>query len=261
MVNKIAILSFLLVLVSCQDNTENSNNGISATSKSTPKMNALQRKVDNINTNAEDLNVANSLSYRHNDGSIEEVFAYLNQQQQIVKVEEKFKNGKEGDSGVRFFYFEKGKKIMTVERFIDVKKRDGKFLERVSFYDKSGKPFASKERVTLYEEDLEKIEFSAINPYDCSIETAENVLNQKGVFSTTFQGFASDGPIDYLIVGGPGETGFASALAVQYADQTTNYLKSNQERMVDSPLLVEFEKMMDERKLEFQVLTRVEIKK
>jgi len=261
MVNKIVILGLLLVLVSCQNNAENNNNDAPAVSENTSGMTELERKVDNINTNAGDLIVANSLSYQHNDGSTEEVFAYLNLEQQIVKIEEKFKNGKQGDSGVRFFYLEKGKKIMTLERFIDVKNRGGKFRERVSFYDKSGKPFASKERITLYEEDLEKIEFSAINPYDCSIETAENVLNQKGVFSTTFQGFASDGPIDYLIVGGPGETGFASALAVQYADQTTNYLKSNQERMVDSPLLVEFEKMMDERKLEFQVLTRVEIKK
>ena len=259
MINKVVIISFLLLLAACKNNSKKvAEKDLFA--KITPQMSEIQKMVDQITTNAGDLTVANSLSYQHNDGSTEEVFAYLNSDNQIVKVEEKFKNGVIGNSGVRFFFLNKGKKIMTIERFIDAA-NSGKFHERQSFYDENEAPFATQERLTLYEEDLEKMKFTAIKPFNCSIETAENVLNQKGVYSTTFQGFASDGPIDYLIVGGPGETGYASALAVQFADPTTSFLKSNQEKMVNSPLIVEFEKMMDERKLEFQVLTRVEIDK
>ncbi len=258
MINKFAIFSVLMFFASCTNNSEPSLETL-GTDNVNPQTIEIQQKIDEINANIEVLTVANSLFYQHNDGSTEEVFAYLDKDQKIVKLEEKFKVKKEGNSGVRFFYFEKGKRIMSIERFIDVQNGGGKFRERKSYYDKNGLPFATEERLTLYEEDLEKIDFESVKPYDCSIETAENVLNQRGLFATTFQGFASDGPVDYLIVGGPGDSGFASALAVQFADQTTNYLKANQERLVNTPLIVEFEKMIDERKLEFQVLTNVKI--
>lgn len=258
MIKKFAFFICLILVASCQNTAESpTENSVETTSN--PKVDEIQSIIENINSKTGELTVANSLSYQHNDGSSEEVFAYLNDKQEIVKLEEKFKNGKNSNSGVRFFYFENGKRIASEERFIDVVKAKGQFRERVSYYDKSGKPFHTKERKTMYEEDLEKVEFAAIKPYNSSMETAENVLNQKEVFSTTFQGFASDGPIDYLIVGGPGKTGFASALGIQYSDSQINYLKANQERLINAPLTVEFEKMMDERKLEFQVLTRVQI--
>lgn len=260
MINKFAIFCLVLFISACKNNSEENFEEAINISES-PEMLAIQKKVEQINANDDDHTVANSLSYQHNDGSAEEVFAYLDKKQKIVKLEEKFKIKKDGNSGVRFFYFENGKRIMSTERFIDKTNGGGKFRERKSYYDKTGNAFATQERLTQFEEDLEKLSFEKAKPYNCSIETAENVLNQKGLFATTFQGFASDGPIDYLIVGGPGETGYASALAIQYADQTTNYLKANQVRMIDTPLLVDFEKMMDERKLEFQVLTNVKIDK
>jgi hypothetical protein len=260
MINKIALFTILLILVSCQ-NTDEKPTKNTPVSAQNPKLVEIQNLVDRINSDAEELTVANSLFYQHNDKSTEEVFAYLNNKQQIVKIEEKYKNGKTGNSGVRFFYFDAGKKILSEERFIDALKSKGKFRERISFYDENGKPFYTKQRVTQFEEGLEKIEFNSVKLYDCSTETAQNVLNQKGIFSTTFQGFATDGPIDYLIVGGPGESGYASALAVQFSDGQINYLKANQERMIDSPLTVEFEKMMDQHKLEFQVLKSVQIDK
>lgn len=258
MVSKLFVFLFLLLLASCQ-NSRQTDAEQNPKSESNPKVTKIMSVVEGVNTQINNFTVANSLAYRHNDGSTEEVFAYLDKSQQIVKIEEKFKEGSDGNSGVRNFYFENGKKIMSQELFIDLKDGGGNFRERLSFYDKNGRPFETKERITQFEEDLEKLEFKSVKVYDCSMETADQVLNQKGVFATTFQGFASDGPVDYLIVGGPGESGFASALAVQYADGNINYLKANQERLINTPLLVEFEKMMDERKLEFQILTRLQI--
>ncbi|MFA7272513.1 MAG: hypothetical protein WC044_01515 [Crocinitomicaceae bacterium] len=260
MLNKLFFLSILLIGFSCQNSPDNSL--VETDKKNTPGnqlTNEIQAKVDKINAEAESLTVANSLSYQHNDGSSEEVFAYLDKDQHIMKIEEKFKNGKTGDAGIRLFYFENGKRIMSVERFIDAEKAQGQFRERISFYKKTGEVTSTMERKAVYEEDLEKVEFKSVETYDCSMEIAENVLNQKGVFATTFQGFASDGPVDYLIVGGPGESGYASALAVQYADNIFKQLKTNEAKMINTPLSIEFEKMMDERKLEFQVLTGLKI--
>jgi uncharacterized protein YfaP (DUF2135 family) len=258
MIKKIVFLSFLILIASCQNTNKNSEES-QVKSSTNPKVEKIMASIEQINAQAENYTVANSLFYQHNDGSTEEVFAYLNKDQQIVKIEEKFKNGKNSNSGVRYFFFENGKRIASKERFIDVVNAKGQFRERLSFYNENGKAIHTNERLALYEEDLEKIDFQSVEPYNCSMETAENVLNQKGVFSTTFQGFATDGPVDYLIVGGPGETGYASALAIQYTDGEVNRLKANEKTMINTPLIVEFEKMMDERKLEFQVLTRVQI--
>ena len=88
---------------------------------------------------------------------------------------------------------------------------------------------------------------------------AKAVLNQTGPFKTTFQGFFKNGPLDYLIVGGEGQNDFTSTLLVQFEDQQVKFLKENERRMIGTPLIVNYEKMVDEQNFEFQVLLQVQI--
>ncbi len=212
-----------------------------------------------IDAKEDQLIVAQSLTFQHNDGSFEEVLAFLDDQQQIVKLEEKFADAKTKNSGKRLFYFDKGKKFMTVELFTDNLDSKGSFRERVSYYDKNGKVISSKDRLAQFEEDLAKVDFKKIEPYDCSHERAMAVLNNEGVFETTFQGFLENGNLTYLLVGGPGETGYASAIAVQYEDSQIAYLKKNMLKSINKPLDVKFERMLDEKNMEFQVLISAQL--
>jgi hypothetical protein len=205
------------------------------------------------------LDVGNSLFYTNNDQSTEEVFAYLNKQGEILKMEEKFYDATTGNRGIRLFYFLKEKKFASIERFIDKKDAEGKFVGRVSYYNKNQQPIFSKARLADYEEDLENAEFKQIAPFDCSMLTARQVLNQQGLFKTTFQGFLSDGPVDYLLVGGTGEKGYTSAIVVQFEDDQLAYLKKNQQTMVNTPLMVEYEKMIDQGNYEYQILLKARI--
>ncbi len=246
-------------ILSCsQENDENQNPEILG-SESVSNHQDLEEKKLAIVANEEEMSVANSLDFRHNDGSFEQVFAFLDAQGEIVKIEEKFANGKTGNTGVRYFYLENGKKFISHERFGDNENGKGSYRERISYYDKNGKVLSTKERLAPFEEDLEKEAYKNTNNYDCSMLRAEQVLNNEGVFATTFQGFLDNGNLTYLLVGGPGESGFASAVAVQYADKTIQTLKQNEKSFINQPLSINFEKMIDEKNLEFQVLISVKL--
>lgn len=252
--HKITLFALVGFFVSCsQDSSDKVSEQPSSTSKVTSHP-ELEEKMLAIDAQEEELTVANSLTFNHNDGSFEEVYAFLDGKEKIVKIEEKFTNGKSGDNGVRFFYLENGKKFISKERFSDNSKAKGAFRERISYYDGNGKVLSTRERLAQFEEDLEKEEFKNTAKFDCSMKTAEEVLNNKGVFSTTFQGFVENGPLTYLLVGGPGESGYASALAIQFEDQTIAAMRKNEKKYINRPLAVQFERMMDEKNLEFQVL-------
>lgn len=256
---RILSISLLLVLVACDSNKNESatdNQPIAADATSNL---ALDDKKILIDGKEDLLTAANSLTYTHNDGSYEEALAFLDDKKNIVKVVEKFTNGKTGNSGTRTFYLENNKKFMSVERFLDNDNSKGAFRERISYYDENGNPISTKDRLTQFEENIEKETFKAITPYDCSMETAEQVLNNKGVFATTFQGFLENGDMTYLLVGGPGKTGYASALAIQFVDDQINFLRKNEKSSIGTPLTVDFERMRDQKNMEFQLLINAKI--
>ncbi len=251
---RILSISIFLFFVAC--NSSNNESTIEDLPKSTDATSniALDDKKILIDGKEDKLTAANSLTYTHNDGSYEEALAFLDDKKNIVKVAEKFTNGITGNSGTRTFYLENNKKFMSVERFLDNEKAKGAFRERISYYDKNGSPISTKERLTQFEENIEKEEFKGAKPYDCSMETAEQVLNNKGVFATTFQGFIENGDMTYLLVGGRGKTGYASALAIQFVDDQIDYLRKNETTAIGKPLTVEFERMRDQKNMEFQLL-------
>lgn len=212
--------------------------------------------IDN-NTN---LLVVNSLTYNNNINSTTEVIAYFDKKETMVKVEEKFSDMKSGNFGSTIFYLENGKKIATKQLYFDNKMDQPTFVERISFYDKSEKVNYTKERLAPFEEELVDLPFQPAKLHDCSLERAMSILNQTGKFVTTFQGFASDGNTQYLLVGENTVEGYASSLAVQRSDATIKKLEIDEKTMIGTPLEVQYYQMVDERGLKFQVLESVIIK-
>jgi hypothetical protein len=258
--NKLLFIALIMSLMACNsDSSESTEDQIVSTKKAATSNNDLENKRALIDAHEDKYSIANSLSFRHNDGSLEEAFAFLDDNNQIKKIEERYTNGKTGNSGKRIYYLENGKKFLTIERFSDNKNAKGAYRERISYYDKNAQVISTKERLAQFEEELLKVEFADVAKYDCSMERADEVLNNKGVFATTFQGFVNGGNLTYLLVGGPGETGYASALAIQYEDKQIQKLKNNEVAFINTPLSVQFEKMLDERDLEFQVLLSMKI--
>ena len=80
------------------------------------------------------------------------------------------------------------------------------------------------------------------------------VLNQEGEFATTFQGFISEEPYLYLIVGEDEPTGYTSSLVVQYVDQTIQKLQMNEKEMIGKGIQVGFETLSGTQGYEYQIL-------
>lgn len=258
--NKIA--SFFLaglLLVGCQMQTSNSKSTEESQEAVQFDESGYTKRIQKIDKNISDFAVGNSLAYTRNDQSTEEVFAYLDKKQNIVKMEENFFDAETKNYGTNFFYLEDGHKFASLERVIDYKGHDGQFIERWSFYDENQQVVFTKERMAEFEEQITNETFKSVKPHDCSIVQAGLVLNQQGPFETTFQGFFANGPADYLIVGGPGADDYTSTLMVQFVDGQVDYLKKNEKKMIGAPLKVEFEKLVDERSFEYQVLLKAQI--
>lgn len=214
--------------------------------------------MEAIEAKQSDLKIGNSLSYINGDQSTEEVFAYFDSSE-MVMLEEEFYNGKTGNQGVRLFYFEKGKLIASYTSYYDKTVGEGIFKQIRTFYNPQQEPIYTEMRVADYEEDLETNEFLSAKPMAISHLNALRVLNQEGPYATTFQGFFQNGPEEYLIVGGPKKQDYTSSMLVTFSDETIKFLRKNEERMIGTPLRVNFEKMVDGSDYSFQVLTKVEM--
>jgi hypothetical protein len=204
-------------------------------------------------------NPLNSLIYTHSDGSTRDASAFLNDKEEILKLIFRFADTKTEVYGERVFYVENGKKFATRETFYDNTLKNPVFIERFTVYDKNEKPIYSKERSAEYEIDLEKAMFKMISPKDCSIAEALQVLREEGPFETTFQGFASNGEMEFVIVGENKEIGYTSSIAVQHREGDIMKLMQNERKYVGVPLKVLFERIVDERGFEFQALLGLKI--
>lgn len=260
---KIIFLSSLismLFLFGCQ--SSNSNQDKTEKVENIPAI-SNEDKFENLITsvdNNEELSMINSLAYNNNAGSSIEVIAYLDKNDNEVKIEEKFSDIKSGNIGKYTYYIENGKKVVSKEVYLDNVLKKPSYVERITFYDSNNKPIYTKERFATYEDELEKEAFQVTTPKDRSIDRAMRVLNQEKEFETTFQGFANAGNMDYLLIGENTKDGYASSLAVQYKEGDIQKLMKNQKAMIGTPLAVQHQVMVDERGLKFQILISVKIK-
>jgi hypothetical protein len=177
-----------IILVSCgQSNDKQVYSGGDEISSSA--LEQAEFKIEQMITKTElndKLVVMNSLYFTKSDLSSIEVFAYLDKQNNILKIEEKFIDASKNYSSTNIYYINKGRKYATKERFSNGKGKNSSYTDRVSFYDNKEKVILSKSRHAEFEEDLEASSFSNISFYDCSITRAMNVINQSGEFETKF---------------------------------------------------------------------------
>jgi len=207
------------------------------------------------------LNVGNSLYYTREDGATIEVEIFLNDSSQILKTVEEYTRSASASIQTNIFYYKDNRKYATKEFFETGEGEEAVFTERVTYYDQDGKPKLSKQRVALFEDALVEEMFAVVRTTDCSDQRMQDVLNQTGEFETTFQGFVSEGPQAYLIVGENRDGGYRSALLVQFYTPLIKRLMDNEGTMKGTPLIVEFEKVNEAKGFEFQALMGLALKK
>ena len=250
---------FCLLFTAC--NSSNHKNDNSEEVKAQPKFpneEQLEEKMAAIENN-KDLLVVNSLNYNNNAGSTASAIAYLDAQKYTVKMDEIFSDVTTGNYGTYTFYIENGKKIVSKEVYFDNELKVPIFVERISFYDKNQKVIYTKERTASYEEDLPQMQFQIAKLKDCPLDRTMRILNQEKDFETTFQGFASDGSTKFLLVGENTPDGYASSLAVQRLDKEIDKLSMNEKAMIGKKLEIQYDVMVDEQGLSFQILQSVKI--
>ena len=196
----------------------------------------------------------NSLYYSREDGATMEVFIHVNEKEEPVKLEEIYSNSGSVSLCSNVFYFKNGKKYISIELFEEGDEVSGHFTERVSYYDVKEAPIKTLVRKAEFEDQLEFEQYVSEKNYDCSAERAWMVLNQEGAFATTFQGFISEEPYLYLIVGENKKTGYTSSLVVQYIDQTIQKLQAYEADMIGKGIQVEFETLNGSQGYEYQIL-------
>lgn len=219
----------------------------------------IEKEISNIEKN-KDLGLVDGLNYNNNAGSTVDTKGYVDSKGNLVKIEYNFSDVKTGNYGKQFFYIENGKKFASKEIYFDNEIKKPTFIERVTYYDANEKAVFTKERTADYEEDLPTFTFAVAKTKDCPIERPLDALNQTGEFVTTFQGVVVSDNLKYIIVGENSEEGFASSLAIQFEDSAINKLINNERQMIGTPLEVQFEEMVDETGLSFQVLLSLRIK-
>lgn len=252
----IAVLSLLTFFNACKGEAENTDDLISTGEEQDLSFKGkedIEAKISAID-NDQNLLIVNSLMYAHSNGSTAEAIAYLNEKQEILKIEEKFNDSKSGNFGKRIFYFEDGKRLATKEIYQDNQPKKPMFIERVSFYDKKDKVKFSQQREADFEENLEMATFQLAKAADCPKDRAMQILNQEGPFETTFQGLASNGDMDFIIVGENVKDGFTSSLAIQHNGGDIPKLLANEAAYIGRSLTVQFERVVDHRDFEFQAL-------
>ncbi len=186
--------------------------------------------------------VANSLTYGKENGESIEVLAHLNEKNVILKLEEKFSEGMGKDNGTITYYMKNGIPFATKEYFEDnANPQTPKFVERISYYDAKGKVLATKEKRVDFEEELVNVGFVSVPTHSCSVARAMRVLDQKGEFETTFQGFALTEALNYLIVGQPGDDGYSTALRIEHEDAFIQEAMRDQKKMLNQKCRVSFQ--------------------
>jgi hypothetical protein len=221
---------------------------------------AIEEKIKAINE-IDELIIVNSLLYTHEDGSSVEAVAFLNKENEMVRLEEKFVTGENGKIGNNIFYIHNGKKIASYQRFDDGDAENLKFTEILSYYNEKEEVIVSKIRSAAYEEIIDQVDFTPYKKTDCSYKRAFEVLNQTNDFETCFKGFVVAPSTNYLMVGGKGKNAFKSALQLQFANPTIQQLYSNQEKYLNKKLTIQFEKVADQNGFNYQVLQNVKLDK
>lgn len=249
----------LLVVVACGSNSkqEAKNDSVELSGEKI-KPSDLDKLMLDIDFQTPNLVRVESLTYLKSDGSMMVVTAFLDQNELITKIVEEYADVSKNIRSRTEFYSNGGVLFATRKQSEKVKDNQAYFSDEVSFYDEEGNVKSSKERIADFEEDIENASYVKINNVAHSNELAMQVLNQKGQFVTTFQGFVEQSGYQFLIVGEDVKgDGFTSSLSIQEDDKTILYLKREGKKVLGKELKVDFEKITDQQGYKIQILKSV----
>lgn len=256
---KISILSFFVLLTlsfsACKDGAK--DNETSQESEKGLNESAWEEAMKKIDDQiAISDAVANSLYYTKTTGESEKITAFLNQDNQILKVEEMYSGRENENAGRIIYYLNKTIPLITVELFEDLGGSEGvKFVERVSYYNDQGKATYTKEKRVNYEEELVDASYKSVDLVTLDTKRIFQVLNQEGEYQTTFQGFIETESLNYLIVGEPKEDGFTSAMRIEFEDHFIKELSKNPKKFINKKMRVTFQVSKMQGNFEYQIYT------
>lgn len=242
----IVLVGVLVVFTACENNEGDQQNSNTEIENQDPEVNNdYEGYIDAIDFN-DSLGIANSLSYSNQAGEAVEVELYMNDSNEIVKIRELIVLPNSASILSNVFYLRNGKKVASKE-FREVNENDSLyFVEYRSYYDTASNVIATKFRSAIYEELLEQEPFVMVDKKALNMDRAIRVVDQKGEFETTFQGFVEMGDYLFLVVGESKKDGFATSLIVQSYTPLINELKANEKSMLGTPLLIQFARMENE---------------
>jgi hypothetical protein len=248
------ILLSTLVLSSACGNTSKNEDATVVTAKLSNEE-SLEAEIKAVEeTIAKSDQVASSLRYTKENGASIVVLAHVDEAGKILKIEEVFNDGDNGNNGTISYYMRGKVPFATREYFEDRKtETTPKFVERMSYYDESGKVLRTIEKRVNYEEELDAATFVPVALHDCPLARAQKVLDQKGEFETTFQGFVLVEVLNYLVVGEPKKDGYTSAMRVDYEDEFIKDALQNQQKNINRKIRVSFETVQDPSGFEYQM--------
>jgi len=198
--------------------------------------------------------VASSLRYTKENGASIVVLAHVDDAGKILKIEEVFNDGDNGNNGTISYYMQGKFPFATREYFEDrTSAETPKFVERKSYYDKAGKVLRTIEKRVNYEEELDAAAFVPVALHNCPLTRAQKVLDQKDEFETTFQGFVNVEVLNYLVVGEPKANGYTSAMRADYEDDFIKDALKNEKKYMNRKIRVSFETVQDPSGFEYQM--------
>lgn len=249
--NSLVVIGVALFVAASCTTTETVNENQDAETASTEVAKAdveAEAYLDYLDLN-DSLPKANSLHYsREIDGQQEwiEVVMTLDDSSRILKMVEQFLSAGSEAVFSNHFYFKDGYKYATKQFFLEEKDDSTYFVELLSFYDKDEKVTATKRRTAEYEDLLSQEQYMVAEKQDCSSDRAFDIVNQKGKFKTTFQGFVEFQGFKYLVVGEDNKDGYSSALIVQQTTPLIMELRNDESDLIGAPLRVSFQTVTDD---------------
>jgi hypothetical protein len=98
-----------------------------------------------------------------------------------------------------------------------------------------------------------KVKYKEVEKFTPNLKRAKDVLDQKGPYELTFQGFVDADDIGYLVVGEPAAEGYSSALRISQVDPFITELRRDPKKHLNRKVLVVFDLVSDVTGFEFQM--------
>ncbi|MGM0479323.1 MAG: hypothetical protein ACQERC_08870 [Bacteroidota bacterium] len=267
-IKNFALLGLMLIVLGACDQKvktkDNSSNDSEDQTTETQKQYPAAAKMKEIDQIQNELQQVESLRWENTESeqsSFKEVRAYLNDDQQPLKIVEHFANGGHNGQGQRHYYFENGKVIAFYEKKDDwVDTTQSVYVETQTFYNDE-EPVATRTRSAEYADEIEKSSWKEMRPTHHSLQTVNNILEGKGRFETHFISVIKGGNQLFLLLGEPKEENrYITTVRVDEKTPFISDLVQNLEEYKFRPVEIQFKVVGGGGKPEFRVLTNAQWK-